>query len=387
MEIFCDEAGHTGPDLLNKDQPVFAYASLAISDQEAWEIIESARALYSVQMPELKAANLLKSTKGCSLIRHIVAKVEGRFAVNVHDKLLSLCCWIFEYVFEPVYKRDPRLLYRKNLHRFVAMFTWIWLKSREGDSDRMIQEFQSYMRSRNPKDAPLLFQRVGMPLKDDGTDDPFELVLRFAYGYRHRIIADNASLDTTMPDAGRWVLDLSASGLWSHLNYWGRQGQPLRVRCDVSKPIQSIVSHFTGDSADPAIKRARIMGQSGPLGWQLEAPIEFVDSRDHPAIQVADVVAGTAAALVAKARPPNFEDVAASLDRHMLKDCVMPDFEVINRANREACVNFVMLYDLAKRAERDADPFYNLEEMYRQAEIGWVRGDFDAISREHRSGA
>jgi hypothetical protein len=35
---------------------------------------------------------------------------------------------------------------------------------------------------------------------------------------------------------GRWVLDLSASALWSHLNHWGRTGKLPSVRCDASKP-------------------------------------------------------------------------------------------------------------------------------------------------------
>jgi hypothetical protein len=60
------------------------------------------------------------------------------------------------------------------------------------------------------------------PLGESGDEHPFEIVLRFAHGYREIIIADNARLNTVLPDAGRWALDLSASALWSHLNHWGR---------------------------------------------------------------------------------------------------------------------------------------------------------------------
>jgi hypothetical protein len=35
LDIACDEAGHTGPDLLHKDQRYFAYASVAVTDAEA----------------------------------------------------------------------------------------------------------------------------------------------------------------------------------------------------------------------------------------------------------------------------------------------------------------------------------------------------------------
>ena len=43
LDISCDEAGHTGPDLLQKDQRMFAFSSVAIGDTEAFEIIRKAR--------------------------------------------------------------------------------------------------------------------------------------------------------------------------------------------------------------------------------------------------------------------------------------------------------------------------------------------------------
>jgi hypothetical protein len=44
LDVSCDEAGHTGPDLLQKDQRMFAFSSVAIGDAEAFEIIGKARA-------------------------------------------------------------------------------------------------------------------------------------------------------------------------------------------------------------------------------------------------------------------------------------------------------------------------------------------------------
>ena len=46
-----------------------------------------------------------------------------------------------------------------------------------------------------------------------------------------------------------------------------------------------------------------------------------------------------------------------------------------------AAVNALMIYDLAKRAERHGDPYENLEAMYRFAEVSWVKGDFDFMKR------
>ena len=44
LDVSCDEAGHTGPDLLQKDQRIFAFSSVGIGDAEAFEVIRKARA-------------------------------------------------------------------------------------------------------------------------------------------------------------------------------------------------------------------------------------------------------------------------------------------------------------------------------------------------------
>ena len=91
LDVSCDEAGHTGPDLLQKDQRMFAFASVAIGDAEAFEIIRKARADHPVQMPELKASRLLATERGRKLIAALLEKMENRYVVSVNDKLLALC--------------------------------------------------------------------------------------------------------------------------------------------------------------------------------------------------------------------------------------------------------------------------------------------------------
>jgi hypothetical protein len=112
LDIACDEAGYTGPDLLHKDQRFFAYASVAISDAKAAELIRKARAAHPVQMPELKARALISSARGRRLVADLLTEIEDRYIVSIYDKLLALCGWFFENIYEPVYQADPALLYR-----------------------------------------------------------------------------------------------------------------------------------------------------------------------------------------------------------------------------------------------------------------------------------
>lgn len=375
LDISCDEAGHTGPDLLAKDQRYFAYASVAITDEEAADIIRQARKAHPVQMPELKASKLMASPNGRRLVMSVLDACKERYAVCVHDKLYALCCCFFEYIYEPVFQDDPWILYEKNMHRFVAMYALLWMTEEESGAESAITQFQKYMRSREPADAPFLFGTRWPPLRQKGTEHPFESVLRFAHGYRDIIIADNKRMEAQVPDAGKWVLDLATTSLWAHLNYWGRKGKLLSVRCDVSKPLKAMSQILTGDDNDAGIRRARSKNHRGPLGWKFAKPVAFVDSKMHPAIQVADIIAGAAVAMASSRAMPDFASGVGQLLKHALPESILPDYEFVNPANREAMVNSVILYGLATRAEVGANPHENLAEIYRAAEVSWVKGD------------
>jgi hypothetical protein len=381
LEIASDESGHTGPNLLQRDQRHFAYASVAIGDTEAFAIIQKARMAHPVQMPELKARALMESVQGRRLIASLLRDIEGRYTVSLCDKLLALCAWFFEYIYEPVYQADPSLLYAKNLHRFIAMYSYLWMIDHESLAQVMIEQFQRYMRSRDPADAPLLFNNPQPPLTRQGSEHPFESVLRFAYGFRDIIIADNADLDKTLPEAGRWTLDLSTSALWSHLNHWGAKGKLLSVRCDASKPLQANVVNFSGDDKDPGIRRARAFHPGERLGWKLLKPIAFVDSRNCPAIQLADVAAGVMASITSNNFPAETREVGEMVLRHGHPHSILPDLELVDPKNRSAAVSALILYDLAQRAEHGVDPHHGLAEMYHQAELAWVRGKFKPFQK------
>jgi hypothetical protein len=154
LKLYCDEAGHTGPHLLAPDQRYFAFSSVSVPNDEAFAIIEKTRRDNPVQMPELKAPALLRSERGRRLVLDILTACDGRFVWNAHEKLVALCGWIFEYIYEPVYQANPWLLYEKNLHRFVAMYTWLWMSDPQSNATTAVEEFQRYMRTRDPKDAP-----------------------------------------------------------------------------------------------------------------------------------------------------------------------------------------------------------------------------------------
>ena len=369
LEVFFDESGFTGARLLDPAQPIFSYASVAISNDEAFDILRRARERNPVQMPELKANKLLGSPRGVALVTDVLDAIEGRYSVIVQDKLVILCGKVFEYLFEPVFQQDPSLLYRKNLHKFVAMYCFICFQGPAGQE--AIRQFERFMRTLDPTEAPVLFDPARLEDLDD--QDPFKMVIKFAQGYRDIIVSDNQRMRTDSEDRGKWVLDVSIAGLWSLLNHWGATGRPLRVTCDDSKPLMAQVEHITGGDDDPGIRRVREMGGSAEgYGWVLDRPIVFGDSRNHPALQVADLIAGAASRVVNQDPTASDQALRESLQRHVHKHSIMPDFDHVRLGTREVDVNWLVLMELGERASRGDDPYAGLAEFYWAAERTWM---------------
>lgn len=349
MLLACDEAGFTGPDLLAKDQRYFAFASINISDDEAWLLIDAARKAHPVQMPELKASKLMGSNQGRRLIAHLVQSLSGRFAITAHDKLLALCGWVFEYVFEPVFQDDPSIFYEKEFHLFIAMYCYLWFQSDSPEVKITLAEFQDMMRSKDLEKAPSLFASTNNITNRQ--QHPFEFIRRFATAHRTTIAKEVLEVQHHTSDKGTWTLDLSASGLWSHLNYWGQHKEPLAVVCDESKPLRSIAAELSGDAMDAAMIRARMMKPDEPLGWQMSEPVKFADSRAHPSIQLADILASTVVYCHTNGMPQGFEATAHILDGGMLKDSIFPDLERVQLNNDPVKVHYAVLLEMVAQAE------------------------------------
>jgi hypothetical protein len=371
LPLACDEAGNTGPFLLDKDQRFFAFSSVSVDDAEADAIIREGLRLYPVQMPELKASRLLRTPRGQSLVRHVLSALQGRFATSIHDKQYALCCWFFEYVFEPVFKEAPWLLYEKNLHRFVATITYMWLRINEAGAQERLDQFQLYMRTLDERQAPLLFS-IDPAARTPLCGDPFESIFAFIRGYRTAILEDNSDLDSVLPDNGRWILDLSTTSLWAHLNHWGRTGRPLALFCDESKPLRSHIETLTGDDKDPGIRRSQAKGRTTGMGWTYARPPRFVDSKHHPSVQLADIVAG---ASVFAMQPGTADPAIRSLVIvHALDESIVPRPDCVDPTSREASVNAAILYRLAWKAQQGLNPYVGLKEDYAFAEAGWDTG-------------
>lgn len=352
--IYCDEAGFTGNNMLDAQQPMFTYASVAMDQTEAMDLIVRIRQLHHIKARELKGAQLARSPAGRAVILDTLRLMRGRYLVTAYDKKLSLAGKFFEYVFEPVLARNNSLFYENDFHKFIATFVYMTFRCNEEPIVEIITQFERFMRSLNPQDAPIIF---GGKTSDIDMREPLTNIAYFIDGYRDIILQESAYI-------GNWGLDLSLSALWSHLAHWGDCFDIIHVLCDDSKPLRDLAPDLDGLVNRPDKKRATICGKDRPLTFNMVRPVEFGSSMEEPGLQLADV----ASSAVLQARKHSGEEWAQpildELERHLHEDCILPDPSYMDLTTPGCAVNALILHELGQRAIEGHDPVYRMEYYY-----------------------
>ena len=355
--IYCDEAGFTGNNLLNEQQPGFAYASVAIKEPEADRIVCRLRKESSLQGSELKGARLAKSRRGRAAIVDALGSIRGRYIATYHHKKFSLACKFFEYVYEPVLARNNSLFYKHGFHRFVAALIYANFICKDEPTTALVEQFEKFMRSLDHTDAPILFTTTAAYA---GANEALQDVGRFIDGYRSVIHKESQYIDG-------WALDLSTTALYAQIAQWGERFDVISVYCDESKPLRDQTPTLNA-MVGRTERTSMLFGQKRrPLTFNLAQPIQLVSSATHAGVQLADVV--SSALLQAKKAPESdwSQSVFAEVDPHLHKDCILPDLTPLDLSTPGGMVNCFILQELAERAEQGADPLHGMPELYQIA--------------------
>ena len=350
--IYCDEAGFTGDNMLNKQQPIFTYASVAMDQTEAEDLIVRIRQRHHIQARELKGKDLARSPAGRAVILDTLQSMRGRYLATAYDKKLSLAGKFFEYVFEPVLKRNNILFYENDFHKFITTLVYITFLCNEEPIVQIITQFEQFMRSFNPQDAPIIFDgKTG----DIDMRDPLTNIAYFIDGYRNIILQESVHV-------GDWVLDLTTTALWSHLAHWGDCFDILQVLCDDSKPLRDFAPILDRMVNRPDKNRISICGKDRPLTFNMVRPAEFGSSLEEPGLQLADVA--SSALLQAMKHSGEEWPILDELERHLHEDCILPDPSYMDLTTPSCAVNALILHELGQRAIEGRDPLYGIEDWY-----------------------
>jgi hypothetical protein len=354
--VYCDEAGFTGNNLLDHQQPFFAYSAVALEEAEAAEIVEHIVRDRGVQGGELKAVNLVKSPRGQQTMLRVLDAIEGRYAVTFHNKKYALACKFFEYIFEPALQRNNKFFYDLEFHKFVASVLYVHFRVGEATAEEIMSDFQGLMRRRDEKGLRRLFSSAaGVPGLAEMCD--------FALGYRDAI---NEELDSLAGNdvVGKWVLDLTSASLVTLLAHWGESLEQLDVYCDKSKPLQAGAGILDAMIGREERLYTNLTGRELPMTFNLLRLPQFVDSKSHPGIQLADVVSGAAAFGLRESGGEGRELLGAVQLHWTPHGNVFPELEYMDLREKRPFLNACLLQELAARAREGFDPLYDIAEFY-----------------------
>lgn len=285
MPIYCDEAGYTGLNLIEKNQPIFVYSGLNIGEEEAELFANSLKKKYRLQ-GELKGANLARSNEGQKAIKELYELYSDKVKIVFHHKKYALACKFYEYIFEPSLSTHNTAFYHTNFHRFIASLCYVSFMNTDESAEDIFLSFQDLLRG-NDLDRIFTAFEQGAAFNNELIAD----VGRFALQQKETIIDEI----TISGEIAYWILDLTRTALYDILKVWGHDLQSeLEVVCDTSKPLKEVVDSwdiFT--TLHAKVVYGDILGNNIPINFSLNKPIEFKKSKECSGLQLADLFASS----------------------------------------------------------------------------------------------
>jgi len=343
QNIYFDESGFTGNNLLNPGQRFFAYASVATDDQEAKGFVGSLVKRYGLQNGELKGAELVRFHQGRKAIDEIFAHFGNRLKVSISDKKFALACKLYEYIFEPCCSDINFLSHNANFQGFVANLLYLELAARDDGAEEIFCEFEDLMRTKDETRLPSIFSSSAH-LENS-------LLITYIREIAHHRAGDiRAELAARKGNGvNKWILDLTAMALVTLLVNWTCDKI---TACDSSKPLQHDQEIFTVMIGREDRVFSDAFGQRHPFVFNLSATVHFVDSKVTHGIQIADVVAAAAVYVASGANDEHAKKWREIIAAISLDGSGMPDLGQVDPEDLRAQRNAELLMELHSRAQR-----------------------------------
>jgi len=289
MDIFLDEAGYTGSDLINREQPMFILASTVIEEREARARLESA---FGRSRYEVKYSKKSRSSQGRRQILEFLRSlnINRRMTAffSFHKEFLLLT-HLVDFWVEPAMRADGVNLYERGgniAYSNVCYLTLGTCLGREGGRE-FLRRFQAMTRDRTPFAFRTFWDSVrGVKRQHELVAEalgPLEII-GARLGYRRLI------------DLPEHVLDVSDLGLLQTIQHWRTEfpEETFLVFHDQSNMLERRRS-FWEAVLDPANPRATVGQDRRAITFPLPIQgLRLEESHKFSQLQVADLIAGAA---------------------------------------------------------------------------------------------
>ncbi|MEJ2378873.1 MAG: hypothetical protein P8Y71_26975, partial [Pseudolabrys sp.] len=157
----------------------------------------------------------------------------------------------------------------------------------------------------------------------------------------------------------------TGAAVTSHLASCGERHPLIEVVCDESKPLKALDGLYDTMVNRPDPTHVELLGKRRALTWNMSKPLGFASSAAHAGIQIADLLAGVTAAL--PGGRAELTELGKRVEGHLHEDCVLPDFSLLDLGGDEAPVCWLVLEELATRADNGDDPLEGMEMVFAMA--------------------
>jgi len=346
VQIYGDESGFTGNNLLHKDQPYFVFATVAISAGEADDLVRRVVRDFGVASPELKGQKLLQYARGRKAIAEIFRVLEGRMKTATFEKRYSLAAKFFEYIFEPSLADNNALFYTLKFHLFIANLLHIHFTQKARYAEEIFAEFERFMRSLDESKLIYATSELLYPSRPPA----LELIAAFTTANISSVRTELESLRGT--ETGKWILDLTSTALYTLLCEWGETCDAMEVFCDESKPLATNPAMISGMVGRTVKAYHTLFGEKRGVTFNLVKEVEFVRSVNTPGIQLADVVASATRALATTPKDRDWDILRHGVINAMGRCAVVPELEYIDLEQPIVRRNYLILQELVRRSVR-----------------------------------
>ena len=285
--IYCDEAGNTGANLLDPEQPFFVLASNDFSVAEATALLNHVR---SAQGGEPKFSTLRRRPEGIARLIRFLSDPrlnQDRVCIDVYHKRYMVVTKLVDLIAETLIHKIGGDLYERGGNIAMSNLLYYCMPTFCGQArtDAFLQAFVDLIRhgSAHTKDA---FYRAGRQLVDASVNKDFKKDLMY--------FTEPALYDSWYHDFDWSALDPAIPALFHHIVVWGeRKPSRFHVLHDHSKPILASAETFALMMAEPGEESRTIGTDRRTITFPLRATsLSQGDSIAFPQLQVADLCAG-----------------------------------------------------------------------------------------------
>lgn len=294
MNIFFDEAGNSGQNLLDSDQPIYVLVSHNFSIEETESILSPLK----TDSSEIHFNKLKKYPKYQKPIEAILNNPlinYNRIKIAYYNKKFALCAHLVDQLVETTFYNNGLEFYEGGLNIAFAQSLYLQAHLFETKSEytELLFSFQKMIRTKDSESISLFYvkaKEIFDNIKDEGEKNFFFPILK-----------SKDYIEEILESINKFSIDLALTSLTILSDIWyKRENVSIKIIHDDSKQVEFwkdyiifMSKHITDEKIDVGFDERKM---TFPL--QIDS-IEMVDSKHHIQIQLSDLI-GSSFAFYAK---------------------------------------------------------------------------------------